>query len=74
MRRRLQPHAMLQSLAGGAQLNEPAAVILELCDGSRTRDQLVIEAVLRSRGKLRTVDVVAFLEASRARGWVVEAQ
>lgn len=71
-RRRLQSHAVLQSTAGSAQLNEPAAAILELCDGSRTRDQLIVEAVLRSSGTLRTSDVVAFLDASRARGWVVE--
>jgi hypothetical protein len=72
-RRRVQPHAMLQSAVGGAHLNEPAAAILELCDGSRTRDQLIVEAVLQSSGVLRTSDVVAFLNATQARGWVVES-
>jgi len=31
--------------------------ILELCDGSRTRDRVVMDAILRSSGAMRAADV-----------------
>ena len=46
---------------GMVQLNECAAAILALCDGTRTR-----EADL-------AVDVRAFLDVARERGWIIES-
>jgi hypothetical protein len=67
--------AMLLLLtAGKVHLNRHALAILELCDGSRSRDRLIVDAMLRSPGSLRAADVVDFLEAARARGWIVEGE
>lgn len=52
------------------QLNEGAAAILGLCDGSRTSDEIVAEVSGSGSGAL-AADVSAFLEAARARGWIV---
>ena len=60
------------SAEGRVQLNRHASSILELCDGSRSRDRVVVDAVLRAPGGMRTADVVEFLEAARLRGWIVE--
>jgi hypothetical protein len=49
-----------------------AFAILELCDGSRSRDQVVVDAMLRSAGTSRA-DVIAFLEAAKSRGWINES-
>ncbi len=65
--------AMLLSLSDGkVHLNRHAWMILELCDGSRSRDRIIVDAMLGSTGSLRAVDVVEFLEAARTRGWIVE--
>lgn len=67
--------AMLLLLsAGKVHLNRHALAILELCDGSRSRDRIIVDAMLRSPGSLRAADVVEFLEAARARGWIVEGE
>ena len=67
--------AMLLLLtAGKVHLNRHALAILELCDGSRSRDRIIVDAMLRSPGSLRAADVVEFLEAARSRGWVVEGE
>lgn len=67
--------AMLLLLtAGKVHLNRQALTILELCDGSRSRDRIIVDAMLRSPGSLRAVDVVEFLEAARSRGWIVEGE
>ena len=67
--------AMLLLLtAGKVHLNRHALAILELCDGSRSRDRIIVDAMLRSPGSLRAADVVEFLEAARSRGWIVEGQ
>jgi hypothetical protein len=58
--------------ASKVHLNRHALAILELCDGSRSRDRVVVDAMLRSSGTLRTTDVVEFLDAALARGWIVE--
>ena len=63
--------ALLLLTAGKVHLNRHALAILELCDGSRSRDRIIVDAMLRSPGSLRAADVVDFLEAARARGWIV---
>jgi len=55
---------------GKVQLNQIAAGILRLCDGSRTRDDLVAEVVRRSRGPARVVEIIEFLDVAQARGWI----
>jgi len=65
--------ALLLSLrTGNAHLNQHALAILELCDGSRSRDRLIVDAMLRSAGALKAADVVDFLDAAQSRGWIVE--
>lgn len=60
---------VLISAAGKVRLNRHAFALLELCDGSRSRDQVVVDAMVRSVGATR-VDVLAFLEAAKSRGWI----
>jgi hypothetical protein len=60
--------------ANPVHLNQHAVAILELCDGSRSRDRLVVDAILRAPGSLRAADVVEFLDAAQLRGWIVEAE
>ncbi len=62
---------VLTSPAGPVQLNDTAAAILALCDGSRTREE-VVSAALASRDADLADDVRAFLAAARRRGWLVE--
>jgi pyrroloquinoline quinone biosynthesis protein D len=57
---------------GVAQLNESAAAILALCDGTRTRDQIIACVLPRSKDDSLAVDVREFLTAARRRGWVIE--
>jgi pyrroloquinoline quinone biosynthesis protein D len=57
---------------GNVQLNETAAVILRLCDGSRDRAQIVAEAVLGTRGQTQPTAITEFLDAAVARGWIHE--
>jgi hypothetical protein len=61
-----------ESSKGRAHLNRHALAILELCDGSRSRDRVVIDALLGSAGALRAADVIEFLDAARSRGWLIE--
>jgi hypothetical protein len=63
---------LLVSSAGKVRLNEHAVAILELCDGSRTRDRVVMDAILRSSGVMRAADVAEFLDAARSRGWLTD--
>ena len=53
------------------QLNAGAEAILSLCDGSRTRDQIVREMLKQGNGAL-AADIEAFLDAAQARGWVID--
>lgn len=59
---------------GKVHLNQNALAILELCDGSRSRDRVVVDAVLRSAGSMRAGDVAEFLDAAQARGWIMEVE
>jgi hypothetical protein len=67
-----EPETATLVLDGKVHLNEHALAILSLCDGSRTRDRVVIDAMLQTVGGMRAADIVEFLEAAHARGWVVE--
>jgi pyrroloquinoline quinone biosynthesis protein D len=62
---------VLASPTGPVQLNESAAAILELCDGTLTREEIVAR-ILRSKDDSLADDVRAFLDAARHRGWIVE--
>jgi hypothetical protein len=66
--------AMLSLLrTGKAHLNRHALAILELCDGSRSRDRLIVDVMLHSAGALKAADVIDFLDAAESRGWIIEA-
>lgn len=65
---------LLVSRAGSVHLNRPAVVILELCDGMRNRDRVVVDAMLRCPAALRAADVLAFLAAAQSRGWIIEGE
>jgi pyrroloquinoline quinone biosynthesis protein D len=58
--------------AGVVQLNESAAAILALCDGTLTREQIIARILPRSKDDSFAVDVREFLNAARRRGWIVE--
>jgi pyrroloquinoline quinone biosynthesis protein D len=58
--------------AGVVQLNESAAAILALCDGTLTREQIIARVLPRSKEDSFAVDVREFLNAARRRGWIVE--
>jgi pyrroloquinoline quinone biosynthesis protein D len=62
---------VLASPTGSVQLNDTAAAILELCDGTRTREE-IISRILRSRDDSLAHDVRAFLDVARQRGWIAE--
>ena len=57
---------------GNVQLNSVAAAILGLCDGSRDRAQVVAEVLHRTRNRARSAEIVEFLDAAVARGWIQE--
>ncbi len=63
-------HTLL-SPKGSIQVNETAATILGLCDGTHTREEIV-GRIVRERGGALAADVRAFLDAARKRGWIVE--
>ena len=65
---------LLVSTAGKVRLNEHAVTILELCDGSRSRDRVVMDAILHSSGGMRAADVAEFLDAAQSRGWLIESE
>jgi len=58
--------------AGIVQLNESAAAILALCDGTLTREQIIARILPRSKDDSFAVDVREFLNAARRRAWIVE--
>ena len=66
--------ATLVLMDGKVRLNEHSLAILSLCDGSRSRDRVVIDAMVQTAGSMRAADVVEFLEAAQARGWVVDTK
>ena len=64
---------VLVSPEGNVQLNAVAAAILGLCDGSRDRGQVVAEVLHKTGNRARSADIVEFLDAAVARGWLQEA-
>jgi hypothetical protein len=48
-----------------------AETILRLCDGSRAREE-VVAVVRRSHPHTRAVEIIEFLDAAHARGWIDE--
>jgi len=63
--------SVLLCSSGRVHLNAGAAEILRLCDGSRSRAD-IIKRVRRTRSNTRASDIGDFLDAARARGWIVE--
>lgn len=63
---------MLLCPDGKVHLNEGAVAILALCDGSRNRDAIIAETARRTRGNTLASDIGEFLDAARARGWIIE--
>lgn len=61
---------ILLSPKGSIQLNESAAMILHLCNGTHTCEEIVTRAAQGKDGSL-TEDVRAFLDAAQRRGWIV---
>lgn len=61
----------LVSPKGSIQLNDSAATILDLCDGTHTSEEIVSRVMRSKDGKL-VDDVRAFLDAAQRRGWIVE--
>ncbi len=57
---------------GEVQLNKIAAAILRLCDGSRDRASIVAEVVRDTHSQTRPSEIVEFLNAAVARGWINE--
>ena len=58
---------------GNVQLNSMAAAILELCDGTRDRAQIVAEILHKTDNRARSADINEFLDAAGVRGWVQDA-
>lgn len=58
---------------GNVQLNKIAAAILRLCDGSRDRAEIVAAVVRGTRNQTKPTEIVEFLDAAVARGWIDEA-
>jgi len=54
------------------QLNEGAHAILALCDGSRSREQIIAEASQRAPDGALAADISAFLDAAQTRGWIID--
>ena len=70
---RLRDCHVLKYPSGIVQLNESAAQILALCDGTRTREEIIEHILLRTREADLAVDVRAFLDVARERGWIIES-
>ena len=59
--------------SGRVPLNESAARILALCDGTRTREEIIDHVMRRPLDVKLAVDVREFLDVARQRGWIIEA-
>jgi pyrroloquinoline quinone biosynthesis protein D len=62
----------LVSAKGSIQLNATAALILEMCNGKHTAEEIVAR-VLRNKDDGLEEDVRAFLDAAQRRGWIVRS-
>jgi pyrroloquinoline quinone biosynthesis protein D len=61
----------LISPKGSIPLNDSAAMILEMCNGKHTAEEIVARVVRTGDDSLAD-DVRAFLDAAGRRGWIVE--
>jgi pyrroloquinoline quinone biosynthesis protein D len=57
---------------GTVQLNDSAAAILELCDGTRTPEAIIAEFLAQGSHQELAEDVREFLDAALHRGWIIE--
>lgn len=57
---------------GRVPLNVIAAAILTLCDGSRSRDDVVVEVLRNSPTSTRAAEIREFIEVAMERGWIDE--
>jgi hypothetical protein len=48
-------------------------VRLELCDGTRTKEEIIAHILPRHTDPALACDVREFLEAARRRGWIIES-
>jgi pyrroloquinoline quinone biosynthesis protein D len=62
----------LVSTKGSIPLNATAALILEMCNGKHTAEEIVAR-VLRNKDNGLEEDVRAFLDAAQRRGWIVKS-
>lgn len=62
---------MLQCPEGRVPLNDGAVMILRLCNGSHSREEIIAEVSDRADSTTLAADVSAFLDAARTRGWIV---
>lgn len=67
-----QKSLVLACADGKVPLNEGAVAILNLCDGSRSREEIVTEIAQRSLGGTLAADIRAFLDAACSRGWIID--
>jgi pyrroloquinoline quinone biosynthesis protein D len=61
----------LVSPKGTIQVNETAALILGMCNGKHSVEEIVAR-VLRTRDDSLEDDIRAFLDAAQRRGWIVK--
>lgn len=64
---------VLVSEGRNIQLNHAALTVLKLCDGSRDREGIVTELTRASDREALAAEIVEFLNAAIAAGWIVEA-
>jgi len=63
----------LVSPKGPIQLNESAALILDLCNGTYSGEEIVARVLRANENNNLADDVRAFLDAAQRRGWIVES-
>ena len=69
---RREDRPVLVQPGGAVQLNESAAAILELCDGTRTPEEVIAEFLAQGSHQELAEDVREFLDAALRRGWITE--
>jgi pyrroloquinoline quinone biosynthesis protein D len=62
----------LASPKGSIQLNDAAATILDLCNGTYTAEEIVARVLRTKDDDSLADDIRAFLDAAQRRGWIVE--
>src|SRR5262245_63502809 len=63
--------AVLVQPGGTVALNDSAAAIIELCDGTRTMDEVIAAFLTQPRAADLETDVRDFINAALQRGWLV---